>query len=94
MRINSVSPYDLMSRYVNVRERVEPSTSRDMGVDRAELTSSAKTFSASLKAAKAAMDNVIVEREARVEELRNMIKEDKYHVPGSKVAEKIINRDL
>lgn len=91
MRINSIPPKDLIGKYFHVKPSVavqRPS----QGVDKAELTSEAKTFSTFLKTAK---DEIEVRTSAdteRVNEISSQVKNGTYSVPGTKVAQKILGK--
>jgi len=92
MRINSIPPQDLLNRYINIRERVTIAPERSAGTDKVEFTSDAKTFSASLKAAREALASRSPEEQARIGEVAEQIRNNTYSVPGYKVAEKILGR--
>jgi anti-sigma28 factor (negative regulator of flagellin synthesis) len=89
MRIESIPPKELLSRYIRVRERAEEPINTS-ATDEAQLTDEAKTFSAAMKAAKECFEASSPEREARIQEVARQIEEGTYSVPGQKVAEKIL----
>ena len=91
MRIDSIPPKELLNRYVHVRERavVEAPVS---GIDEAQLTSEAKTFSAALKAAKEAIETRSPEEIRHIQEVAQKINEGTYSVSGRDVAAKILGK--
>jgi len=91
MRIDSISPKELLSQYSRVRERIEMETSAS-SADKAELTSEAKTFSAAFKAAREALEIQTPERQHHVEEVTQKIADGSYFVSGEDVARKIFGR--
>ncbi len=90
MRINSVPPNDLLSKYVHVREKTAVSQPKKAGFDRTELTSEAQTFSASLRAVKEAMQSHAPERQERIRQIAEQIRQGTYEVSGQDVAKKIL----
>ncbi len=90
MRINSVSPSELLKEYV---VRAKKTTEQQPYIsDKTELTEGAKTFSTALKAAQDLMDTRSAEQVSRFNEISEQIKNGTYSVSGSKVAEKILGR--
>ena len=89
MRIESIPPKELLSRYIRVRERAEEPINTS-ATDEAQLTEEAKTFSAAMKAAKECFETSSPEREAHIQEVARQIEEGTYSVPSRKVAEKIL----
>ncbi len=89
MRINSIPPKELFNQYVHVRT-VKTEAVAAPGTDRTVLTEGAKLFSSALKEALKTMDTQSQEKIARINEVAEQIKNNTYHVPGSKVAEKIL----
>jgi len=91
MRIDSISPKDLLSQYGRIRGKAEvegPASS----MDKVELTGEAKTFSAALKAAKDAIETRTPEEQRHVEEVKKKIAEGTYSVSGEDVAQKIFGK--
>jgi anti-sigma28 factor (negative regulator of flagellin synthesis) len=89
MRIESIPPKELLSRYIRVRGKMEEPVSTS-ATDEAQLTQEAKTFSAAMKAAKDSMEISTPEREAHIQEVARQIQDGTYSVPSRKVAEKIL----
>lgn len=91
MRINSISPKELLNQYNRVRGKVvaDPPAS---STDQAELTTEAKTFSAALKAAREAIETRTPEELSRIDEVAKQIADGTYSVPGDKVAQKIFGK--
>jgi anti-sigma28 factor (negative regulator of flagellin synthesis) len=89
MRIESIPPKELLSRYIRVREKAEEPVSSS-ATDEAQLTQEARTFSAAMKAARESLEVSSPEREAHIEDVARQIKEGTYSVPSRKVAEKIL----
>ena len=90
MRINSIPPKDLYLQYVNSTRDITPSVTRaSLGSDKVELTDSAKTFSAALRAAKAGIGGE-VNATSKVEGIKKRIEENDYHIAGITVAEKML----
>ena len=92
MRIISISPQELFNKYVNVRERMEVPAQRNVSTDKVVLTNDAKTFSASLKAAKEAMASRSPDELKHIDEVAEQIRQNTYSVLGYKVAEKILGK--
>lgn len=88
MRIESIPPNELLSRY----SRIKGKTSGDdiTVTDETQLTEDAKTFSTALKAAKASLELRSPEQQARIDKVAQQVKDGTYSVPGRKVAEKIL----
>jgi anti-sigma28 factor (negative regulator of flagellin synthesis) len=91
MRIDSIPPKELLSQYIHVREKVAVESPAP-SIDKAELTSEAKTFSAALKAAKEAIETRTPEEQGRVEKVAQQIADGTYSVPGEKVAQKMFGK--
>jgi anti-sigma28 factor (negative regulator of flagellin synthesis) len=91
MRIDSISPKELLSQYSRVRERTEIETSAS-SVDKAELTSEAKTFSVAFKAAMEALETQPPEREQHLAEVAQKIADGTYCISGEDVARKIFGK--
>jgi anti-sigma28 factor (negative regulator of flagellin synthesis) len=89
MRIESIPPKELLSRYTRVRGKTEEPVSTS-ATDEAQLTQEAKTFSAAMKAAKDSLEISSPEREAHIQDVARQIQEGTYSVPSRKVAEKIL----
>ncbi|HWS30741.1 MAG TPA: flagellar biosynthesis anti-sigma factor FlgM [Clostridia bacterium] len=90
MRINSIPPKDLYLQYVNSARDMTPTVTRPgLGSDKVELTDSAKTFSAVLRAAKAGIGDGAVAA-SKIEGIKRRIEENDYHIPGIAVAEKML----
>lgn len=89
MKINSVTPSEMLYQYVSVRDKQAASRNAPVAADKVEITGDAKTFSAALKKAKEQMDAGMV-NQTRIEELRQQIADGTYHVPGYMVAGKIL----
>ena len=91
MRINSIPPKDLYLQYVNSARGVTQSVTRTgLGTDKVELTDSAKTFSAALRAAKAGIGGE-VNAGSKVEGIKQRIEANDYHIAGIAVAEKMLS---
>jgi anti-sigma28 factor (negative regulator of flagellin synthesis) len=91
MRIDSISPKELLSQYSRVREKTEIETPAP-SADKAELTSEAKTFSAAFKAAVEAMETQPPEREQHLAQIAQKIADGTYYVSGEDVARKIFGK--
>jgi anti-sigma28 factor (negative regulator of flagellin synthesis) len=90
MRIESIPPSELLSRYSRIRGKV----SADDGIsvtDETQLTSEAKTFSTALKAAKASLETRTPEQQAHIDQVAQQVKDGTYSVSARKVAEKILD---
>jgi anti-sigma28 factor (negative regulator of flagellin synthesis) len=64
-------------------------TKINLGSDKVELTDSAKTFSAALRAAKADIGGETASA-SKIEGIKRRIEENDYHIPGIAVAEKML----
>lgn len=90
MRINSIPPKDLYLQYVSSARDMTPAvTKTSLGSDKVELTESAKTFSAALRAAKAGIGGE-ANAASKVEGIKRRIEQNDYHIPGIAVAEKML----
>ncbi|MDL2289324.1 flagellar biosynthesis anti-sigma factor FlgM [Clostridia bacterium OttesenSCG-928-F22] len=92
MRINSIPPRDLYHKYVHTKGNV-PAASYSLSADKVELTGDAQTFSATLKAAKEAMEQASVTNTNKVENIRQQIESNTYFVPGYMVAGRMLGQD-
>jgi anti-sigma28 factor (negative regulator of flagellin synthesis) len=92
MRINSIPPKELYYQYVAVKDKVTPTVQQNQNVDRVELTSDAKTFSAAFKTAKDSLETRSASDLKRIEDITQQIRNNTYSVPGYKVAEKILGK--
>ncbi len=90
MRVNSVNPSELFRQYV-VRPKIEVEQTASVS-DKTELTDSAKTFSAALKAAQESMEARSPEEMSHINNVAEQIRNNTYFVPGYKVAEKILGQ--
>ena len=90
MRINSIPPKEIYSRYVCAREMQPVVIQQSFGADKVELSDTAKTFSSTLKAAKEAFASTDVSRNEKIDIITRQINENTYFVPTYKVAEKIL----
>lgn len=89
MRINSIPPKEMISKYFHVKgKRVDGAYSQ--GVDKAELTSESKTFSTALRAAKQAMGTQTTAHLSRLNEITEQVRNGEYRVSGSEVAKKML----
>lgn len=89
MRIDSIPPNELLSRYGKIKG--SKSVDNDVTVtDDAQFTSEAKTFSTALKAAKASIETRSPEQQAHIDQVAQQVKDGTYSVSGRKVAEKIL----
>jgi len=89
MRIDSVPPNELLSRYNKIKGQAP--VNRDINIkDEAELTNEAKTVSVALKTVKATMEVRTPEELAHIEKVAQQVREGTYSVPSRKVAEKIL----
>lgn len=91
MRINSIPPKEIYNRYIHVHKKQETNNPRQ-GADKTELTSDAKTFSATFNAIKEAMDVRTPEETKRINEVAQQIRDNTYSVPGRAVARKILGK--
>lgn len=91
MRINSIPPIELINKYIHVMEKT-PVAKSNPAVDKAELTSEARTFSAAIKAAKETMEVRTPQELERINSVAQQVKNNTYSVQGNKVAEKILGR--
>ncbi len=91
MRIDSIPPKELLSKYIHVREKMAEPV-KTSAADEAQLTQEAKTFSAALKAAKESLETRSPVEAARIAEVARQVKEGTYSVPSIKVAEKILGK--
>lgn len=91
MRIDSIPPKELLSKYIHVRERMAEPV-RTSSADEAQLTAEAKTFSVALKATKDSLEVRTPAEAAHIAEVARQIREGTYSVPGIKVAEKILGK--
>lgn len=90
MRINSIPPKEIYSRYVCAREQMTPLSTYSMGTDKVELSQTAKSFSSALKAAKEAFGQTDISRNEKIAALKQQIENNTYSVPAIKVAEKML----
>ncbi len=90
MRVNSVSPADLLRQYV-VRPKNSIDNTQSVS-DKTELTDGAKTFSAALKAAEELMETRTPQELSRIQDVAEQIRNNTYSVPGRQVAEKILGK--
>ncbi len=90
MRINSIPPKEIYSRYVCARELQPMVMQQSFGTDKVELSDTAKTFSSALKAAKESFASADVSRNEKIEAIKKQISENTYFVPAYKVAEKML----
>jgi anti-sigma28 factor (negative regulator of flagellin synthesis) len=90
MRITSIPPRELMSKYVHAKEKMpSPAASLTSG-DKVELTGNAQSFSATLKVAKDAISADAAAKSGKVDAIKKQIENNEYFVPGYRVAEKIL----
>lgn len=89
MRIDSIPPSEMLSRYSRIKGKASTDDNVSM-TDEAELTSEAKTFSTALKAAKTSMETRTPEQQAHIDEVAQQVKDGTYSVSSRKVAEKIL----
>lgn len=90
MRINSIPSKDMYYQYVYMNEKPTTAISYTSKTDKVELTDQAKTFSATLKAAKEMIGTRSVSDQSRLESIRSQIDAGTYSIPGDKVAQKIL----
>ncbi|MEL7608382.1 MAG: flagellar biosynthesis anti-sigma factor FlgM [Bacillota bacterium] len=90
MRINSIPSKDLYYQYVYMSGKTTTPISYASKTDKVELTDQAKTFSATLKAAKEMIGTRDASEQSRIESIRRQINAGTYSIPGDKVAEKIL----
>jgi negative regulator of flagellin synthesis FlgM len=69
---------------------VRPSSAKSQGGDRVELSDRARA----LLVASDAMEKLPAVRVDKVESLKQLIKDGKYHVPGEKIAERLLGEGL
>lgn len=91
MRIDSISPKDLLRQYTHIREN-KPASAASPGTDRAEITDGAKMFSNALKETMGMMEVRSSEELEHINQVAERIKNDTYSVPGIKVAKKILGK--
>lgn len=92
MRIDSVPPNELLSRYNSVKGKAP--VNREIAVkDEAELTGQAKAVSVALKTVKASMELRTPEELAHIQKVAQQVKNKTYSVSSRKVAEKILGLD-
>ncbi len=89
MRVNSIPPKEIYSQYLCVKDFQPVSTSRVMVADQVELSSTAKSFSATLKAAREALNVQDPTRAAKISSIKQKVENNTYFIPAEKVAEKI-----
>ncbi len=89
MRVNSIPPKEIYSQYLCVKDIQPAATSRVMMADHVELSSTAKSFSVTLKAAREALNAQDPARAAKISAIQHKIDNNTYFVPAEKVAEKI-----
>lgn len=91
MRINSIPPKELYTKYIHVQKKVSPQLPQPK-TDKAELTTDAKTFSTALNAAKESMKVRTPQELERISQIKAEIKNNTYHVSGKEVAKKILGK--
>lgn len=91
MRINSVPPKELYTKYIHVKKKVTPQHSQSK-TDKAELTTDAKTFSTALNAAKEAIKVRTPQELERINRVKAEIENNTYNVSGREVAKKILGK--
>ena len=89
MRVNSIPPREIYSQYLCARQVQPLTTSRPMVADHVEISNTAKSFSATLKSAREALNVQDPARSARINSIKQKIENTTYFVPAEKVAEKI-----
>jgi|LSQX01.3.fsa_nt_gb flagellar biosynthesis anti-sigma factor FlgM len=89
MRINSIPPTELYTRYIYVKDKAD-AKKVEQGTDSVVLTDKARVFSAALKEAKQALNTPNTEK---VERIKRQLQSGTYDVPGEKVAEKLLGRE-
>jgi anti-sigma28 factor (negative regulator of flagellin synthesis) len=89
MRIESIPPNELLSRYSRIRGKTSADDDITMA-DETQLTDEAKTFSTALKAAKASIETRTPEEQAHIDQVAQQVKDGTYSVSSRKVAEKIL----
>lgn len=92
MKINSIPQKDMYYKYVHVRRGGATTGASGTHTDRVELTSDARTFAATLKNARAALDGSSGTPQGRLDELREQIANQSYSISGEDVAAKILGR--
>ncbi|OQA16106.1 MAG: Anti-sigma-28 factor, FlgM [Firmicutes bacterium ADurb.Bin356] len=91
MRINSIPPKELYGAYMCTRNvQLNPQAVK-LGVDNAEISPSAKTFSATLKTVKKELLKPDEARSERLKQLKSQIEQQTYFVPADKIAEKMLD---
>jgi anti-sigma28 factor (negative regulator of flagellin synthesis) len=91
MRINSIPRKELYYQYVYVKDKTAP-LQYGHSMDRVELTGEAKTFSATMKAVREAMEMEDAAKTGKIERIKQQIENNEYSVPGQLVAEKMLGR--
>lgn len=92
MKINSIPPKEMYYQYVHVKDKIPAQTQTNTGTDKVELTSDARTFSATLKAAKDSLETRSPTEQKRIDAVKQQIQNNTYSVSGYMVAEKILGR--
>lgn len=95
MRINSIPPKEIYSQYMVNRDIQPAAASRAMVSDQVEISDSAKSFSATLRAAKevfGAQDVQDASRAGRISAIKQQIDSGTYFIPADKIADKILGR--
>lgn len=91
MRINSVPPKELYTKYIHVKKQVTPQKPQSK-TDKAELTTDAKTFSTALNAAKEAIKVRTPQELEKIDRVKAEIENNTYKVSGREVAKKILGK--
>ena len=91
MRINTLPPTELFTKYIHVQNKQTAFVSAS-AVDKTELTSEAKTFSSTLKAAKEAMSVRTPAQTERINQIAQQIRDNTYSVSGKDVARKMLGK--
>lgn len=91
MRINSVPPKELYTKYIHVKKQVAAPKPQSK-TDKAELTTDAKTFSTALSAAKEVIKSRAPHELERISRVKAEIENNTYNVSGREVAKKILGK--
>jgi|GEM_PF-1144355 len=92
MRINSIPPKEIYSQYMLVRDIQPLAASQTMVADKVEISDTAKSFSATLRAAKEAFGVQDASRSEHINLIKQQIENKTYSVSADQVADKILGR--
>ncbi len=90
MRITSIPHRELMHKYAHVKGAPPKFSTLATSSDSVEFSGEAKTFSATLKAAKSLFEASSAVNTDKVEAIKQQIDTGEYYVPGYRVAGKML----